>query len=166
MTAFFKRLSNKDRERLARDFQQIAEHDDVVDCALLDREGRIVHSLPTPEGVGREFDSGCDQIRRICDVADLYLDPESAFENVHLYCATGEIIIWDFGQLFFVVIGKNIMNIAYLRMRANILKNDVALCNRTQKYSDGPEDKQLHPDGEAAPLYAILTKEEAENGEK
>ena len=160
MALFSRKLSEKSRNEPENELKLIVKQEGIIGCALFDAEGRVVFSKAGAGAGEREFEACHEHIRQICDLSNLWLGPDQGFENIDLHSTTGEFIIWDFGHFLFAVVGKDIKDIAYLRLRVNILKNSIASSDRLKKYKAAvkaqPASSRLPQDKQ--PLVAILQK--------
>jgi len=160
LALFSRKLSQKSRNEPENELDLIVKQQGIISCALFDAEGRIAFSRTGVGADDRELKACHEHIRQICELSNLWLGPDQGFENIDLHSTTGEFIIWDFGHFLFAVVGKDIKDIAYLRLRVNILKNSIASSDKLKKYKAAvkaqpagsrlPQDKQ--------PLVAILQK--------
>ena len=166
MAKLFNIFSSDNKNPIAANLKRITEMEGVVDCALLDRAGNLVHRSSSSIGLDDEFAACFDDIQGLMAIARVYLGEKTRCENIHLYCAAGEIVLWDLGPFIFFVTGHGIQCPAELRLRVSILNNDIITNPKLQKYCQTlpPRTRSFKPDESEQVLYSALTEGRVNNG--
>ena len=159
MAKKFNIFSTGNSNPIAENLQRITRMEGVVDCALLDRAGNLIHRSSSSVGMDAEFAACFDDIHRLMAIARAYLGGKAPCDNIHLYCATGEVVLWDLGPFIFFVTGHGIQFPAELRVRVSILKNDMNTNQKLQKYCQTlpAQTRSFKPDESEHALYSALT---------
>jgi len=155
----FLRFSTNTKNPFADKLSRIAAMEGVVDCALIDPGGKVLHRACCSVGSEQEFSDSLEDINGLITIAGMYLGENEQCENIHLYCTNGEIVMWDLGALHFIVTGHGISNPAELRVRVNILKNDIITNSRLRKYcrSLPKQTAPFQPGEEEQTLFSALS---------
>jgi hypothetical protein len=166
MAKLFNIFSTNNNNPIAQNLQRITEMEGVADCALLDRAGNLIHRSSSSIGLDDEFIACFDDIQGLMAIATVYLGNNTRCENIHLYCTTGEVVLWDLGPFVFFVTGHGIQCPAELRLRVSILKNDIITNPKLQKYCQTlpTQTRSFKPDESELALYSALIGGKGNNG--
>ena len=148
---------DKNKDQIVQQFDSIAAQEGVVDCVLFDFSGKVIFSTSNSPEDNKLFDN-FGEFQKLLGISRMYTGPDGDFENVHLDCASGAVVLWDMGIFIFAVAVSGMLNSAELRIRVNVLKHSMESNKRLLKYyREAPSAlSQLRPDESEHSLFEVL----------